>query len=290
MGVTNSATVRASLFIAKLMGAIFLTAVFFEQTGATATPECDPENQTTGQVVAQAVVVAVLSTMLSTVPQSVIAAFQCRGFVYKEYWTEEERRRQVCLWRCYDYIFYVISLSYLSFVVTFMLCFLASANLAGEQSFISALATVIGREFILTPVMLSLVVACWATMIYRHNNKLVDHVYDEVGKIVMKNSSGGGKEDRIFYPRPNKDFQQHVVVGRAPGGKGFGRPQRPQQPDPHSFPQRSAVATLKGARGEGILAAHPHAPRWDPECDPHSPPWVRGGSPEIEEIEEISLT
>lgn len=182
--IRMSAFLRALLLTAKVLGALMLSALFFQfsdEAMSIKSAETCKVNSTTGRIWRN-IFVGLLSAVLSSIPLIVIYRLQRRNFIYQESWGDfRERRIYLRRWNILSALATALGLVYSSGCTLFVVSFISNIDPSMEVQWLASVAAALLREFLLAPLALAIVYAGAIEVVSRRRPHLIDRVYEQLG-------------------------------------------------------------------------------------------------------------
>merc|ERR1712032_390775 len=184
VSIRMSAFLRALLLTAKVVGALMLSAFFFQFSGEAmaikSADECRVKSLA-GRIWRN-IFVGLLSAALSAFPLLVIYRLQRRNFIYQESWVDAKKRRSYLRrWSMLSALATALGLGYCSVCSLIIVSFLANIDPSMEAQWLISAAAALLREFLLVPLALAVVYVAAIEMISRRRPHLIDRVYRRFG-------------------------------------------------------------------------------------------------------------
>jgi len=184
LSITIGAFPRALFLTAKLLGALALSALYFDASGEALnhrSPEVC-EQKGLQMVLWRNIAVGLCSAMLSMFPIVIMLKLSRRRFVYGECWDDGERRLSYMRWwRFQDVSAVVLGLLYCWLCTFYLLAFFANIGRSSEASWLVSAAAALLREFIFLPLMVSLLYVGLTAAIARWRPDVIERVHAQLG-------------------------------------------------------------------------------------------------------------
>lgn len=186
LGIFISAFINAVLLVTLLSGSMMLSALFFSTSGATLSvkspEECAPEGGQ--QEILRNISIGFLSSLLTSIPLVILAGRLKRGFVYRQTWDEEAKKRILAKWRTRDFIVSVLCLAYSFFCMFYCAIFLANTRLEDSKMWLESVGWALLQDFLLKPFAYALVYVSLASAV----TACKPHVLSDVTKSLISDS------------------------------------------------------------------------------------------------------
>jgi len=179
---TFGASIRSLLLTAKLLGALTISALFFDAsgraTGLGSSSRCDVFH--VGTILARGIVVGTCSILLSVVPVVLISCCSNRRFIFRDTWEDSLKWGYVLCWRTQDIVMISLAAVYSIVCLVCVMAFLANLSPSSEAEYLVSVVFVLAREFVLMPLTLAMIYAAVATVIIRTHPQLSELVKERL--------------------------------------------------------------------------------------------------------------
>lgn len=162
-----SHSLRLLFLSSEVMGALAVTALFFEGTGM-ATSGLNPEDSGCSddldvwQYLGRLIAVAIASTVVATIPMAILSSLHSRAFRKVPCEASPEWQRQLGIWRAQDRVLWAAGLLYNAFCGLFIILFLANVAPSDVPEWgMTTLITIIEDNLAL-PLVIALVLPLFA--------------------------------------------------------------------------------------------------------------------------------
>jgi len=180
--ISMSAFIRALLLTAKLLGALMISAMFFDGTGMAKSKDSECTASGFWAVLWRNVAVSIVSALLSTIPLLFIRILRSRRFVYRTSWDDKKDVRKFLLrWRVEDVLVVDLGITYCLLCDLFIMAFLANISRDSEWDWLTSAVIVVIKEMIVTPVIMAVVFAAFVTLVARKRPDLITQVGENAG-------------------------------------------------------------------------------------------------------------
>lgn len=159
--VSLPASSRTMLVIAKCLGALTTSALFFERTAKSSAPfdemgeDCEPEG--VWHSLFRSILTGVVASLLSAVPTAALAALRKRPLLFKKDGNDKVLARQILIFRIKACVFLSIIVVYICLCVLFLLCFASGVNSTVELSWLVSALTIMLKQMFVGPLQMALI-------------------------------------------------------------------------------------------------------------------------------------
>lgn len=153
------ASLGTLLLMTRTFGALAVTALFFQTSGAAISADSSARckgAETVWESLGECVAVGLVTVFLAAVPELLLSKLHKREFLHFEAEDEPERLMQLRIWRMKDICLWILCTVYIMFCLLFVVSFLANVTaLDGITWKVSALIEVF-TELLLVPMVISM--------------------------------------------------------------------------------------------------------------------------------------
>lgn len=152
------ASLGTLLLMTRTFGALAVTALFFQTSGAAISAESSARckgAETVWESLGECVAVGLVTVFLAAVPELLLSKLHKREFLHFEAEDEPERLMQLRIWRRKDICLWILCTVYITFCLLFVMSFLANVTALDGITWQASVLIEVFTELLLVPIVIS---------------------------------------------------------------------------------------------------------------------------------------
>eukprot|EP00931_Biecheleriopsis_adriatica_P099742 TRINITY_DN7444_c0_g1_i4.p1 TRINITY_DN7444_c0_g1~~TRINITY_DN7444_c0_g1_i4.p1 ORF type:complete len:1138 (-),score=180.24 TRINITY_DN7444_c0_g1_i4:167-3511(-) len=215
------ASLGTLLLICRTLGALAVTALFFQTTGAVSVESsalCTSEGENVWNSLGECIAVALVTVILAAIPEMLLARLHTREFKHFEAEDLPERKEQLRIWQRNDRCLWTLCIAYMSCCLLFVMSFLANVTPEDALEWELSASIEILTELVFVPAAMSLLFLCVIGVSARWKDVLIASG-EQIGCLMNERQEQATKPRGAHVP-----VEGNVTRGTVSPAEGLGLP------------------------------------------------------------------